>query len=62
MKKTLVMLSLAVTAVLFGAQTLPEQLEPRLPRKIVTGKNPMLTMVKDGKVNFEIVVPADAAP
>ena len=62
MKTTLVLSFFALTAALFSAQTLPEQLEPRLPRKIVTGKKPVLTMVKDGKVNFEIVVPADAAP
>jgi len=45
-----------------GAQELPEQIEPRQPRKIVIGTAPELTMVKDGKVNFEIVVPSDAAP
>ena len=50
MKTTLVLSFFALTAALFSAQTLPEQLEPRLPRKIVTGKKPVLTMVKNGKL------------
>lgn len=52
----------AGTVILSGAQKLPEQIEPRLPRKIVIGKKPALELVKNGKVNFEIVVPPDAAP
>ncbi|MBO4492109.1 MAG: DUF4838 domain-containing protein [Lentisphaeria bacterium] len=51
-------LSLSLSA----SQDLPVQLEPRLPRKIEIGSEPRFEMVKDGKVNFEIVVPADAAP
>lgn len=62
MKKTLALLFFAAAATLLGAQTPPEQLEPKLPRKITVGEKPVLEMVKGGKVNFEIVVPADAAP
>ena len=61
-KRIFALLLLAGTAALSGAQKLPEQIEPRLPRKIEIGKKPALEMVKDGKVNFEIVVPSDAAP
>ena len=61
-KRIFALLFLAGTAALCGAQKLPEQIEPRLPRKIEIGEKPALTMVKDGKVNFEIVVPSDAAP
>ena len=62
MKKTFSLLLLAGAVVLSGAQQLPEQLEPRDPRRISVGAEPVLEMVKDGKVNFEIVVPPDAAP
>ena len=62
MKKTFSLLLLAGAVVLSGAQPLPEQLEPRNPRRISVGAKPVLEMVKDGKVNFEIVVPPDAAP
>ena len=62
MKKTFSLLLLAGAVVLSGTQPLPEQLEPRNPRRISVGAKPVLEMVKDGKVNFEIVVPADAAP
>ena len=62
MKHTLALLLLAGTVALSGAQQLPEQIVPRLPRRITVGAKPELTMVKDGKVNFEIVVPPDAAP
>ena len=61
-KRIIALLLLAGTAALSGAQKLPEQIEPRLPRKIEIGKKPALEMVKGGKVNFEIVVPSDAAP
>ena len=61
-KRIVSLLMLAGTLILSGASELPEQIEPRLPRKTVIGKTPVLTMVKDGKVNFEIVVPPDAAP
>ena len=47
---------------LSAAQELPEQIVPRLPRKITIGTKPVLEMTKGGKVNFEIVVPTDAAP
>ena len=56
------MLLLAGSVVLSAAQEIPEQIEPRLPRKITIGTKPLLEMVKEGRVNFEIVVPADAAP
>ncbi len=62
MKKTLALLLLAGAVALSGAQVLPEQLEPRNPRRISVGAKPVLEMVKNGQVNFEIVVPADAAP
>ena len=45
-----------------AAQELPEQVEPRIPRKNEVGAKPLFQMVKEGKVNFEIVVPPDAAP
>ena len=62
MKKTFSLLLLAGAVVLSGAQQLPEQLEPRNPRRISVGAKPVLEMVKNGQVNFEIVVPTDAAP
>ena len=62
MKKILVLMLFAVTTMLCGAAEVSEQLEPKLPRKIVVGEKPLLEMVKNGRVNFEIVVPADAAP
>jgi len=62
MKKHLVLLLLAGAFALAGAPQFPEQLEPRLPRKITVGKTPELVMAKGGRANFEIVVPADAAP
>ena len=61
MKKHLVLLLLAGAFALAGAPQVPEQLEPRLPRKITVGKTPELVMAKGGRANFEIVVPADAA-
>ena len=62
MKKTFFFLVLAGAVALSGAQQLPEQLEPRNPRRISIGAKPVLEMAKNGKVNFEIAVPADAAP
>ena len=62
MKTTFILLLFSVSSLLSGAQVVPEQLEPRLPRKIAIGKQSVLEMVKNGKVNFEIVVPRDAAP
>lgn len=62
MKRIFTAILLAASAALSAAQELPEQLVPRLPRKITIGAKPVLELVKDGKVNFEIVVPADAAP
>lgn len=35
--------------------------EPKTPRKIVIGKTPVMEMVKDGNVYFELVVPAGAS-
>ena len=62
MKKIFALLIFSVTAMFCFAAEVPEQLEPKLPRKIVIGEKPAFEMVKDGKVNFEIVVPSDAAP
>ena len=62
MKTTFILLLFSVSSLLSGAHPVPEQLEPRLPRKIAIGKQSVLEMVKNGKVNFEIVVPPDAAP
>ena len=36
--------------------------EPRVPRQIIVGSKAQMTMVKDGKVLFELVVPEDASP
>ena len=57
-----VLLFLAGIVSLFSADQLPVQVEPRLPRKTVIGETPERTMVKEGRIGFEIVVPADAAP
>ena len=38
------------------------QVTPELPRRISIGTTPYLEMVKEGKVNFEIVIPRDVAP
>ncbi|MBO4490833.1 MAG: DUF4838 domain-containing protein [Lentisphaeria bacterium] len=61
MKIRFIFLLLTGTILLSGVE-LPEQMEPRLPRKIVIGETPELTLVKDGTIGFEIVAPADAAP
>ena len=55
---TLLLASVTLTA--FASQELPVQLEPRIPRKFEIGSEPLFEMVRDGQVNFEIVVPADA--
>ena len=61
MKKFAVLLLAAGMSILHAEQPLPPvQLDPRIPRKIEIGAEPLFEMVKDGQVNFEIVVPADA--
>ena len=62
MKRIFTAILLAVSAGLSAAQELPEQIVPRHFRKITIGTKPLLEMVKDGKVNFEIVLPPDTAP
>jgi len=62
MKKALLLLLLGISACLCAAPVPELGLEPVLPRRITIGTKPVLEMVKNGKVNFEIVVPPDAAP
>ena len=61
MKKFAVLLLAAGMSILHAEPPLPPvQLAPRIPRKIEIGAEPLFEMVKDGQVNFEIVVPAEA--
>ena len=45
MKRLLALLLLAGAVALSGAQKLPEQIVPRLPRRITVGAKPELMMV-----------------
>ena len=61
MRKIHILSALLLCSVAASAAEISFLPEPKIPRKITVGSAPRLEMVKAGKVNFELVVPADAS-